>query len=134
MEGITIMTSMTQDNSQQVTQEDEDFDFVAKERVTKTQPECPPWCEVSREAHEAEAHEAQGCWFAHQREVVVGDFANAAVISCQTFEEKIAGNEASSAEGLKPAFFIHVQGDALSAEDALSTAAAITRLVEEVAR
>lgn len=106
-------------------------------RITNTQPECPPWCEVSAEDHEAEACERIGSWFAHVRQVKAGA-VSLTVTSCQQFEEQVEGYEEQAGEALIPAFFIDIDSqitdsrESLTAAEALEAAEAITRFVQEV--
>jgi hypothetical protein len=96
-------------------------------RTTKTQPVCPPWCQVSVGKHEDEACQRLGSWFAHERGVTVGDFATAWAISCQVFEEQMPG-KAPEPIG----FFVDVEAVELSAEQVLELADALNTLVKEV--
>lgn len=133
------MTSMTHDTAQNITQEAETvqpssdrehcWGSPSDHRVTITQPDCPEWCEVSREDHEAEAWSRNASWFAHYRWVTVGTFASISVGSVQMFAEEIEpGEEAKAAAELVPRIWVEQTdlGDGMSAAQALELADALS--------
>lgn len=97
-------------------------------RVTKTQPQCPEWCEVSREEHEAEAWSRISSWYAHSRRVTVGE-ASIYVSSVQLFEGQIE-DEAQAADEATPRIWVSGldMGNGMTAEQAIELADALAEV------
>jgi hypothetical protein len=104
-------------------------------RITVTLPECPAWCEVSAQEHEAEAWSRISGWYGHHRRVTLGDFASIYVCSIQLFEEQIEpGQEAQAADELTPSIWASGTdtGDGMTAAQARELAAALQEVASQV--
>ena len=104
-------------------------------RVTTTLPECPAWCGITPEQHEAEAWSRIASWYGHSRWVIVGDYVSIYVGSVQMFAEQIEpGRESQAADDLTPRIWVEQTdlGDGMTAAQARELAAALEEVASQV--
>jgi hypothetical protein len=107
---------------------------ATEHRVTTTLPECPAWCEIGAQEHEAEAWSRSASWFAHSRWVTVGG-ASIYVSAVQMFAEQIEpGGEAKAADELTPRVWVGGTdtGDGMTAAQVRELAAALEGVASQV--